>query len=264
MHQSQSMREIYFCFHSEISHTFQVVCLCIILLVPNSIFLNLLSPWSRTALSPAGWPVSWQCWVCWGTSPTQSTWPTRWIGCGGNTRTHRSLQWSPCPGWWSGWPPMSFWSGDTIEGAGGLITWSEQKPACLKVTGHHFTIRMLPLQKKCDNYLSISQDILKKFCCFLTRCTFLKWHGSQLNLNACRCIQSGQRWTEFARDSTLSHRLLRLISINASSLSTLAPLLELITTSLSESHHLLHKIPASASAPGRKLCRVCDERGSDK
>lgn len=87
-----------------------------LLISKSTLFLlNLHSPWSRIALSPVGWPVSWQCLVCWDMSQTQWTWLTRWIGCGGNTQTRRSLLWSPYPEWWSGWPLMSFWSGDMID-----------------------------------------------------------------------------------------------------------------------------------------------------
>lgn len=77
--------------------------------LPNKAVLFWYSPWSKTAPSPAGWPFFWQCWACWGTSLTRWTWPTRWTGCGGNTLTHRSLQWLPCPGWWSEWPLRFFW-----------------------------------------------------------------------------------------------------------------------------------------------------------
>lgn len=189
----------------------------------HPLFLNLLSPWSRTALSPAGWPFSWQCWVCWGTSPTQSTWPTRWIGCGGNTRTRRSLRWSPCPGWWSGWPLTSFWSGDIMDRGGKeLRNCSEQKPASLKARCHPFTIRMLPSQ---HSQWFVSSHSLKpslvipwhseKCWCFLTRRTFLKIRPP-LNLTSSQSNQfastpRGRRWTVSAGDGTFSRRLLRFI-----------------------------------------------------
>lgn len=80
-------------------------------------------------------------------SPTQWTWLTLWIGCGGNTRTRRSLRWSPCPGWWLGWPLMSFLSGDIMDEEEELRNSSEQKPACLKAKLHLFTTRLLPSQQ---------------------------------------------------------------------------------------------------------------------
>lgn len=50
--------------------------------------------WSRTALSPAGWPVSWQCWVCSWMFPRQWISQTPWSCCTESSPRHQSpLSW---------------------------------------------------------------------------------------------------------------------------------------------------------------------------
>lgn len=90
------------------SYRFPTVESTIPFLQPCDLILNwFLShlPWSRTALSPAGWLVSWLGWVCSWKIQTQWTWQTPLSYCGGNSQSHQSPQWSPCPGWSVEWPP---------------------------------------------------------------------------------------------------------------------------------------------------------------
>lgn len=173
---------------------------------------SLHSPWSRTAPSLAGWLSSWRCWACWGTSPTLWTWLIRWTGCGGSTQTHRSLQWSPCPGWWSGLPLMSFWSVKRREGAKKLMSSLQYHYVTISVYTETHSTPWKPL--------SIPRHTLK-FRWFLTRWMFPKIKefpdGSKWLIYHCVHTHGVQRWTVSDGNARLSCRLLRSIFITTSS-----------------------------------------------
>ena len=112
----------------------------------------------------------------------------------------------------------------------------------------------------------------EKLWCFLTSqtSTFLKIHQS-LNMNISRsnpfaCSQRDKRWMLSGGDSIFSRRLLRFISITASSLSTGELLLDLlnVTTLQSVAYHLVRKMFSQCECCRLWLCPICDDNRWEK